>query len=49
MSDTTGTETIRQLMERALAAGGLHVPSGNALWEVFNEFEKLILMSLKVK
>lgn len=49
MSGTTGYDTIRELMERALAAGGLHVPKGNVLWEVYNEFEKLILISLKVK
>lgn len=49
MSDTTGTDIIRVLMERALTAGGLHVPNGNVLFEVYNEFEKLILMSLKVK
>lgn len=49
MSDTTGTDIIRELMERALTAGGLHVPNGNVLFEVYNEFEKLILMSLKVK
>lgn len=48
MSDTAGTDTIRGLMERALSAGGLHVPNGNVLFEVYNEFEKLILMSLKV-
>ncbi|XP_001946245.2 squamous cell carcinoma antigen recognized by T-cells 3 isoform X2 [Acyrthosiphon pisum] len=47
MSDTTGTDIIRELMERALTAGGLHVPNGNVLFEVYNEFEKLILMSLK--
>ncbi|XP_025423964.1 squamous cell carcinoma antigen recognized by T-cells 3-like [Sipha flava] len=47
MSDTTGTDTIRELMERALTAGGLHVPNGNVLFEVYNEFEKLILLSLK--
>lgn len=49
MSDTTGTDIIRELMERALTAGGLHVPNGNVLYEVYNEFEKLILISLKVK
>lgn len=49
MSDTTGTDIIRELMERALTAGGLHVPNGNFLYEVYNEFEKLILISLKVK
>lgn len=48
MSDTSGTDTIRDLMERALAAGGLHVPNGSLIWEVYNEFEKFILMSLKV-
>lgn len=48
MTDTTGTETVRALMERALAAGGLHVPNGNLLWEVYIEFEKFILESLKV-
>jgi len=48
MSDTSGTDTIRELMERALAAGGLHVPNGSLIWEVYNEFEKFILMSLKV-
>lgn len=48
MSDTTGTDKIRELMERALGAGGLHVPNGNVLFEVYNEFEKLILISLKV-
>ncbi|CAH1722535.1 squamous cell carcinoma antigen recognized by T-cells 3-like [Aphis gossypii] len=47
MSDTTGTDIIRELMERALTAGGLHVPNGNVLYEVYNEFEKLILISLK--
>lgn len=49
MSDTTGTDRIRELMERALGAGGLHVPNGNVLFEVYNEFEKLILTSLKVE
>jgi len=49
MSGVTGYDAIRELMERALAAGGLHVPNGNVLWEVYNEFEKLILLSLKVK
>lgn len=49
MSDTTGTDIIRELMERALTAGGLHVPNGNVLFEVYNEFEKLILLSLKVE
>jgi len=49
MSDTTGTNIIRELMERALTAGGLHVPNGNVLYEVYNEFEKLILISLKVE
>jgi hypothetical protein len=48
MSDTNGTDIIRELMERALTAGGLHVPNGNVLFEVYNEFEKLILMSFKV-
>jgi len=48
MSDTTGTDNIRKLMEHALTAGGLHVPNGNVLYEVYNEFEKLILISLKV-
>jgi len=48
MSDNSGTETIRALMERALAEGGLHVQNGNILWEVYNEFEKCILTSLKV-
>lgn len=48
MTDNTGTESIRQLMERALMAGGLHVPNGNVLWEVYIVFEKLILNSLKV-
>ncbi|XP_050527291.1 squamous cell carcinoma antigen recognized by T-cells 3-like [Daktulosphaira vitifoliae] len=47
MTDNTGTETTRQLMERALTAGGLHVPNGNVLWEVYIVFEKLILDSLK--
>lgn len=48
MSDSTGTDNVRQLMERALSAGGLHVSKGNVLWEVYNEFEKIILASLKV-
>ncbi|XP_050434403.1 squamous cell carcinoma antigen recognized by T-cells 3 [Adelges cooleyi] len=47
MTDNAGTDTIRQLMEKALAAGGLHVPNGNVLWEVYIVFEKLILASLK--
>lgn len=49
MSDTTGTDKVRELMERALRAGSLHVPNGNFLFEVYIEFEKLILMSLKVE
>lgn len=49
MSNTTGTEKVRELMERALQAGSLHVPNGNLLFEVYIEFEKLILMTLKVK
>lgn len=49
MFDKTGPLKIRELMERALGAGGLHVPNGNVLFEVYNEFEKLILMSLKVE
>lgn len=48
MNDLTGIDTIRALMERALAAGGLHVPNGNLLWEVYIEFEKFILLSLEV-
>lgn len=49
MSDTTGTDRIRELMERALGAGGLHVPNGNVLFEVYIEFEKLVLIPLKVE
>lgn len=49
MSDTIGDDIIREIMERALTAGGLHVPNGNVLYEVYNEFEKLILTSLKVE
>lgn len=48
MSDDAGTDAVRELMERALAAGGLHVTQGSFLWEVYREFEKLILLSLKV-
>lgn len=49
MSDTTGTDKVRELMERALGAGGLHVPNGNVLFEVYIEFEKLVLIPLKVE
>lgn len=48
MSDDAGTDVVRELMERALAAGGLHVTDGTILWEVYREFEKLILITLKV-
>lgn len=48
MSDTAGTDIMREYMERALAAGGLHVSKGKILWEVYIEFEKLILLPLKV-
>lgn len=48
MSDSTGTDKVRELMERALRAGSLHVPNGNFLFEVYIEFEKLILTSIKV-
>ncbi|XP_050544805.1 squamous cell carcinoma antigen recognized by T-cells 3-like isoform X2 [Daktulosphaira vitifoliae] len=49
MIDIPQTETIRQLIEKALIAGSLHVTNGNALWEVYLEFEKLLLESLKQK
>lgn len=49
MKDTSTPVPIRDIMERALAAGGLHVLDGNILWEVYINFEKIILNSLKVK
>lgn len=49
MSDNNQVETVRSIMERALSIAGLHASKGKLLWEVYREFEMIVLLSLKVK
>lgn len=43
-----GQQKIREIMERALTAVGIHVVSGAMLWDTYREFENTVLMTLQV-
>ncbi|CAH0394818.1 unnamed protein product [Bemisia tabaci] len=49
MGSENGEEKVREIAERALTAGGLHVAKGVLLWEAYREFEKVILALLEQK
>ncbi|KAF0900818.1 hypothetical protein E2562_035315, partial [Oryza meyeriana var. granulata] len=39
----SGLAKMRNLLERAITAGGLHVTDGSKLWEAYREYEMAIL------
>ncbi|CAN1352407.1 Squamous cell carcinoma antigen recognized by T-cells 3 [Linum perenne] len=41
-----GITKTRNLFERALTAGGLHIAEGNKIWEAYREFEEAILYTI---
>ncbi|CAN0913328.1 Squamous cell carcinoma antigen recognized by T-cells 3 [Linum grandiflorum] len=41
-----GISKARNLFERALTAGGLHIAEGNKIWEAYREFEEAILYTI---
>ena len=43
-----GQEAVRDVLERALTAGGLHVCEGELLWQLYREYEVTVLAALQV-
>jgi hypothetical protein len=43
ISQESGIENCRKLFERALSCGGLHVPMGVVLWDMYRDFEEIVL------
>ncbi|XP_019052707.1 PREDICTED: squamous cell carcinoma antigen recognized by T-cells 3-like isoform X2 [Nelumbo nucifera] len=41
-----GIKKMRDLFERALTAGGLHIVEGNKIWEAYREFEQAIFHTI---
>ncbi|XP_011013793.1 PREDICTED: squamous cell carcinoma antigen recognized by T-cells 3-like [Populus euphratica] len=41
-----GISKARNLFERALTAAGLHVAEGNKIWELYREFEQVVLHTI---
>lgn len=37
---------MRKLLERAVAAAGLHVTEGNKIWEAYREFEQALCLTI---
>lgn len=48
MADGTQVESVRGILERSLTISGLHVSKGALLWELYREFEKVLLLSFEV-
>ena len=42
------SENIREVLERALTAAGLHVTKGALLWTAYREYEMAMLAGLQV-
>lgn len=42
----TGISKTRDLFERAIIAGGLHVAEGSKVWEAYRSFEEAVLNSM---
>lgn len=45
--DKDPKSTIRQIFERALTAGGLHVTKGAIIWEAYREFENVLVSMVR--
>ncbi|CAL5004495.1 unnamed protein product [Urochloa decumbens] len=43
---TSGLSKMRDLFERAITAGGLHVTEGSKLWAAYREYEMAILITI---
>ncbi|CAL1353115.1 unnamed protein product [Linum trigynum] len=44
-----GISKARNVFERALTAGGLHIAEGNKIWEAYREFEEAIIYTIDDK
>ena len=54
MGAPTGTDdqpelAVRDVLERALTAAGLHVSKGALLWTAYREYEMAVLAGLQVR
>ncbi|EPS71935.1 hypothetical protein M569_02822, partial [Genlisea aurea] len=46
---SAGISKARNLFERALTAGGLHIPEGHKIWDLYREFEQAIFLDILEK
>lgn len=48
IGDGNQMENVRSILERAVSLCGLNAAKGSLLWELYREFEKIVLVSVMV-